>query len=130
MKPSAGSVFVVAVIILGLGVLAGGQIWVYTGSEVWGWTTGLMAAGVAGLGWRALARRATAVRGIRFLGESQEGLDESDFSEVEETDGIQRKRAKIERDLEISPQRVADSVRSMLVKGSGEVRAKRGSRRG
>lgn len=130
MKPSAGSVFVVAVIILGLGVLAGGQIWVNTGSEIWGWTTGLMAAGVAGLGWRALARRATAVRGIRFLGESQEGLDESDFSEVEETDDIQRKRAKIERDLEISPRRVADSVRSMLVKGSGEVRAKRGSRRG
>lgn len=79
-------VFVVAVIILGIGVLTGGQVWVHTGSEIWGWMTGLIASGTAVVGWRAFAKRAVAATGVRFLGESQEGLDESEFSEIEEAD--------------------------------------------
>ena len=64
----------------------GGRVWAYTASEVLGWTAGLIAAGVAGLGWRALARRAAAATDVRFPGESQVGLDESEFFEIEETD--------------------------------------------
>lgn len=131
VKLSAGSRFVVAVIILGSGVLAGGQVWLHTDSNILGWMTGVVAIGVAGLGWRAFARRATAAMEVRFLGESQAGLDESEFSEFEEeTDVMAVRRSKIEQDLESSPQKVADSIRSMLVKGGGQMPAKRGTRRG
>ena len=123
-------VFAVAVILVGLGVLVGGQVWVYTSSEIWGWLAGLVAAGVSGTGWCAFTRRAAAATDVRFLGESQQGLDESEYSEIEETDVLDGKRVKIEQDIERSPQHVADSIRSML-EGSGSIgRTKRGSRRG
>ena len=86
MRLSAGSQVVVAVIFLGLGVVAGGRVWTYTDSEVLGWAAGLIPVGVAGLGWRASARRAAAATDVSFPGESQVGLDESEFSEIEETD--------------------------------------------
>ena len=130
MNFSAGSLFVGTVIILGLGVLAAGQVWVYTGSEILGCLAGVIAAALVGFGWRAFARRATAATEVRFLGESQPGLDESEFSEFEEeTDVMAVRRSKIEKDIESSPQKVADSIRSMLVKGGGQTRARRERRR-
>ena len=118
----------IGVLTLGLGVLAGGQVWAYSGSSVWGWGSGLAAAGLIGLGWRAFLKRAARSRRIRFLGESQEGVDESEFSEISRVDEA---RAKIEKDLEQRPQKVADSIRALLVRSEGEGEpGDRGSTRG
>jgi hypothetical protein len=82
VKLSAGSEFVV---FLGLGVVGGGRVRAYTDSEVW---VGRRASSPesrasGGVPWREQPPAAT---DVRFPGESQVGLDGSEFSEIEETD--------------------------------------------
>ena len=107
----------IGVLTLGLGALVGGQIWAYTGSVLWGWVGGIASACLVALAWRAFFKRAASARSVRFLGEMADGpLDESEFIETRESDET---RTKLERDAGVRPDKVADSIRSMLVRGAG-----------
>ena len=117
LRISAGLVFMIGVLTLGLGALAGGQIWANTGSLPWGWVGGIASACLVALAWRAFFNRAASARSVRFLGEMAHGpLDESEFVETREGDET---KAKLERDVELRPDKVADSIRAMLVRDAG-----------
>ena len=114
----------IGVLTLGLGALVGGQIWAYTGSVPWGWAGGIASACLVALAWRAFVNRARSARSVCFLGEMADGpMDESEFVETREGDET---KAKLERDAELRPAKVADSIRAMLVRNAGGEGEKRG----
>ena len=112
MKLPKGSMVIVGFLIAGLAVLAGGEIWMITGSLLFG----LMVSGVVGafLVWfiRGLIYPSRVRR--RFLGEVHEGISEDDFRHPVNAADIARER--VERKVKTQPRDIAGSVRSMLVK--------------
>ena len=112
VRLSAGVVFMLGALILGLAALAGGQAWVLSGS--------LAAAAAVGAGavlalagvLRWFLRRARANIQVRFLGERMSGVNEGEFHEVDDSGA--EVRAALARDVRRRPERVAGSVRSML----------------
>lgn len=113
MKLSAGVVFMVVILFVGLAALSGGEVWVRSGSVAMAAVAGLAVLGILIVLFRLFLRRAGAELRVRFLGEAASGLDESEFTEVAE--GAEAARLEIERGVQHRPDRVADSIRSLLV---------------
>jgi hypothetical protein len=65
LKLTAGSVFILGTLFLGVGGLIAGEIWVYSGS-LW------LAIALLVIGLRAFLKRAAASLNVCFLGESTE----------------------------------------------------------
>ena len=115
MSSSPGMIFMLAVLIVGFGVLAGGYVWVYAGLPWLGVIAGIAGAGFLAFALSAFAKRASAERRVRFLGESSD-LDENDFVDVVAMDD-DGPRAQIEKDVQRRPERVAGSIQSILARG-------------
>jgi len=116
MKLSAGVLFMVAVLLGGAASLAGGQVWVLTGSLAVAGGAGVLALVGLALAFRLFLRRARAQLRVRFLGEAAEGPNEAEFVEVSEAAAAAR--GEIERGVRHRPERVAGSIRTLLGKGA------------
>jgi hypothetical protein len=116
MKTSPGLLFLSSLLVLMVATLVGGQVWALTGLVPLGLGTGLIAAGLLGAGVRLLLRRLTPGR-RRFFGEYQGAVEEGDFSDVAQVVSEAGPRGKIRHGVEERPDRVAGSVRSLLVDG-------------
>ena len=113
MKLTAGSVFILALLLIGGAGLIAGQTWAYTGSLLLGCVTGGVGFLLLLAGLRAFLKRAGAARSVRFLGEVKEdGLDVDDFLEFfEENDGPKQ---RVEKDVKERPDEMARSISTML----------------
>ena len=101
--------FLLGLMVLGLAVLAGGQVWVVTGSIISAWFVG--AAVFLLLAW--LVRGLTKKKRVDSLvGEVQEDLDESEFTTFVPDQNISQDRAR--KQVLRQPERAAHSIRSML----------------
>ena len=105
----------VAVLLIGLASLAGGQVWVLSGSLALAALAGGILLAALTVAFRLFLRRAGADLRVRFLGEAAAGLDEADFVEV--ADGAEAAKMEIERGVRQRPERVAGSIRTLLMKG-------------
>lgn len=105
----------VAAFLIGVAALAGGQVWVLSGSLALAGLAGVAVLAGLTVAFRLFLRRAGANLGVRFLGEAAGGLDEGDFVEV--ADAAEAAKLEIERGVRHRPERVAGSVRTLLVKG-------------
>jgi ABC-type phosphate transport system auxiliary subunit len=94
--------------------LIGGQVWAVTGLPWVGGGAGTIALVVLIAFGRRLAAR---YRGVRFLGESRTGVDEEELVRV--NNGEREPRTRIQRQGQRAPERVAGSIRALLVQ-SGE----------
>ena len=123
MKLTAGSVFILGVLLIGGSGLVGGQVWVYSGSI-------LLASVVSGVtlvalvvALRAFLRRASASLRVRFLGEAGDAVDTREFvEEVTEEDLL---KARIEKDAQQRPDEIARSISTLL--GTKGQKQKKGS---
>lgn len=111
MRASAGLIFMLGVLAIGLSILAGGQLWALSGSLVVGGLAGVGSLLLLVLAMRWFVRRTRANLRIRFLGERRDGPDLDDFTEAATDDAP---REAIARDADDQPGRVAASVRSLL----------------
>ena len=111
MRLSAGLIFMLSILAIGLSILAGGQLWAISGSLVLGGVGSAGALLLLILGMRWFLRRARSDLRIRLLGEPRENPDMGDFIEVAADDTL---RETIARDVDNRPDRVAASVRSLL----------------
>jgi hypothetical protein len=97
------------ILIVGLAVLAGGQVWALKGSLLLGGlASGLVLGGLAWL-CRGLLRRE---RGVRFIGEVGQRIHEADFTQQVREKGVQK--ARVQKQVHKAPGRVAGSIRAML----------------
>jgi len=108
VKALDGMTVMLGFLALGLGVMAGGPVWVSTGSLLLGGVTGVVVVVFLGCFCRVLGRRR---RNFRVLGEVGEELVEEDFTLVGDQD---MPRERVQQEVRRRPERVADSIRSML----------------
>ena len=111
MRTSAGLIFMLGVLAIGLSILAGGQLWALSGSLVVGGLAGVGSLFLLALAMRWLLGRARANLQISLLGERRDGPDLGDFTEAATDDTL---RETIARGVDDQPDRVAASVRSLL----------------
>jgi len=119
MKLSAGVLFMLVALLIGVAALAGGEVWVLSGSVALAWIVGACVLAVLATGFRLFLRRANANLSVRFLGEASAGVDEADFTAVSEA--AAEARHEIERGVRRRPDKVAGSIRTMLGKGGSRV---------
>lgn len=82
--------------VAGLSVLAGGQVWVFTGSTPLAIASGsLVMVGLAWCYWRYFRNR----RGARFVGEVHQQVDESEFTVLAPGQFDARERMQANADL-------------------------------
>ncbi|MFA6109345.1 MAG: hypothetical protein WDA75_11310 [Candidatus Latescibacterota bacterium] len=124
MKGRGATRGLVAALGIGAAVLVGGQVWAVTGLS---WAGGSVGVGVLILFAAACRRLATRYRGIRFLGESRGGVDEEGLIRVSSAE--REPKARVQRQGQVAPERLAGSIRALLVQpdGAGPGR-KRGAR--
>ena len=112
MKLTAGSVFILALLLVGGAGLIAGQTWAYTGSLLLACVSGAVGFLLLLAGLRAFLKRAAVARSVRFLGELKDGLDADDFVEVvEESEGT---KVRVEKGVKERPDEMARSISSML----------------
>ena len=113
--------FLLVLMVGGLAFLAGVQVWAFTGSIPLAMGYGFFIMAV--LGW--LYRRYFRRRGVRFVGEVHQEVDEANFTTVvkDEFDA----RARVQQRVQGKSAQVANTIRSMLVEDvSGQRRVKGG----
>lgn len=114
MKAPPGLSFTLAALVLLCASLGAGQVWAMTGSTGLGLATGAALGLGLGAAVRPLLRRVGI--GRRVLGEYRGALDEDEFVEVvEEAGAAAGPRGAIQRGVSERPERVASSIRSLLV---------------
>ncbi len=103
--------FLIALLIGGLALLAGGQVWALTGSLHWAILVGLGVFSLLGWGyWRFLRVR----QGVHIVAEVHSSIRESDFTElVAEQNEV---RTRVQKLTSQQAARTAHTVRSMLRK--------------
>ena len=111
MRTTPGMIFLLGLFVAGVGLLAGGQIWAYTGLLWFGALIGVLVSLLLTVALRALAKRVKLGGNVNLVGELQ-GLDERDFVDV--VSQKENSRASIEKEVETRPDNVADSIRTML----------------
>jgi hypothetical protein len=101
--------FLLGLMVLGLAVLAGGQVWAVTGSTTSAWLVG----GVVFVLLAWLVRGLTKKKRVdRLVGEVQEGLDESEFTTLVPGQNISQDR--VQKQVLRQSEQAAYSIRSML----------------
>ena len=107
--------FLVVLLIAGLALLAGGQVWALTGSMHWAILVGIGVFSLLGLGyWRFLRVR----QGMRIVAEVHSGIRESDFTELVPEENEVRTRVKGATSEQSA--HAAHTLRSMLRKQGGD----------
>lgn len=124
MKTPPGLLFLVALLVLLAAALVGGQVWAITGSTPLGAAAGLAVGAVLGVLARPVLRRLTPGR-RQFLGEYRGTVDDGEFAAVADVLVDGTTRGKIKHGVDERPERVAESVRSLLSHGP----RRQGSRR-
>ncbi|HIL11342.1 MAG TPA: hypothetical protein EYG11_21840 [Candidatus Latescibacteria bacterium] len=103
--------FLFGLMVLGLAVLAGGQVWAVTGSI----TSAVLAGGAIFVLLAWLVRGLTKKRRVDCLvGEVQEGLDESEFTTL--VPGQKISQDRVQKQVLRQSEQAAHSIRSMLQK--------------
>ena len=113
MKLSAGLVFMVSALLLGVAALVGGQLWALTGSTPLAWCAGAVSLALLTIAAEALRRTCATRRSVRFLGELK-AFDRDDFVDAVRLDADDGPRSRIEDKVQEKPERVAGSIRSLL----------------
>ena len=102
-------IFLTGLMIIGLAVLAGGQVWLETGLTYLAWGTGIVVFSF--LVW--LARKWNQIKSNpRFLGEIQERLNEDEFRTL--ISGRDTSRDEIKKKARQHSAKTANSIRSIL----------------
>jgi hypothetical protein len=124
MKIAPGLLLAIALLVLLAAILVGGQVWVLTGSTPLGIGAIVFVGGFLAIGALPLARRLTPT-GNQFLGEYHGPLKEGDFADVAQVVSEAGAKGKIRQGVDERPERVAESVRSLLAgRGKGKNRTK------
>lgn len=113
VKPTAGLVFMIGVLLLGAAGLVGGQLWALTGSVLLACAAGVLCLALFAMATRSFLRRIMIGRNIRFLGELK-AFDKADFVNAVTLDGEDAGRSRIEQKVQDTPEQVAGSIRSLL----------------
>ena len=112
MKPTAGLVLMIGVLLVGAAALVGSQVWAFSGSAALAYSAGVLSLALLFIITRSLLRRLMIGRSVRFLGELK-AFDKSDFVDaVALSDDTGRSR--IEDKVQQKPEQVAGSIRSLL----------------
>lgn len=111
MRRINGLTILLGFLVGGFGVLGGGYAWALSGSLELGVLVGGGVSVGMGLVLRALGRRH---KSCRFMGEVRQGVVEEDFTDL--VDGEASFPSRVQRQGRQRPERVADSIRYMLVK--------------
>lgn len=111
--------FLLVLFVGGLAVLAGGQVWAFTGSIPLALGCGFFVMAILGWAYRRYFRR----RGVRFVGEVHQEVDEGDFT-VLVADPFET-RERIQKQTQGKSARAANTIRAMMVDDiSGKRRVK------
>ena len=112
MKPTAGLVFMIGVLLVGVAARVGSQVWAFTGSAVMTYGAGALSLALLFVAVRSLSRRLMIGRNVRFLGELK-SFDKGDFVDAVTLDE-ETGRSRIEDKAQQTPEQVAGSIRSLL----------------
>ena len=108
-------IFLMGLMIIGLAVLAGGQVWLETGLTYLAWGTGIVV--FTFLVW--LVRKSNQIKSSsHFLGETQEHLNEDEFRTL--VSGRDTPREEIKRKARQNSAKTANSIRSILKEAESE----------
>ena len=108
-------IFLTGLMIIGLAVLAGGQVWLETGLTYLAWGTGIVVFSI--LVW--LARKWNQIKSNpRLLGEIQERLNEYEFRTL--ISGRDTSRDEIKKKARQHSAKTANSIRSILKDAKSE----------
>ncbi len=112
-------VFLWVLLVGGLAILAGGQVWAITGSMPLALGCGFFVMAILAWAYRRYFRPS----GVRFVGEVHQEVDEADFTEVI-ADAFEV-RERVQKQVQGKSARVANTLRSMMVDDvSGKRRVK------
>ena len=103
-------IFLLGLMVLGLAVLAGGQIWAISGSTSLAWTAGLLVFIL--LTW-LVRGRSKRRRGTSFFGEVEEHIEEGEFSTLVPGQN-NHQRERVQKQVMSQAAQAAHSIRSML----------------
>ena len=106
-------IFLLGLMIIGLAVLAGGQVWAFTGNTTLAWAASILVFVL--LTWlvRGLSKKNKG--GNRFVGEVEEHIEEGEFTTlVPGNNGQQQER--LQKRVRDQSQQAAYTIRSMLRK--------------
>ena len=108
-------IFLMGLMLIGLTVLAGGQIWLETGLTYLAWGTGIIVFSFL----VCLVRKCNQIKSSpRFLGEIQERLNEDEFGTL--VSGRDTSREEIKRKARQHSSKTANSIRSILKEAKSE----------
>ena len=101
--------FLLVMLVGGLAILAGGQVWAFTGSIPLALGCGFFVMAILGWTYRRYFRR----RGVSFVGEVHQEVDEADFTAVV-ADSFEA-RERVQKQVQGKSARVAHTIRSMMI---------------
>ena len=104
-------IFLLGLMIIGLAVLAGGQVWAFTGNTTLAWVAGVLLFAL--LTWlvRGLSKKNKG--GNRFVGEVEEHIEEGEFTTLLPVNNDQQQE-RLQKRVRDQSQQAAYTIRSML----------------
>ena len=104
-------IYLLGLMIIGLAVLAGGQVWAFTGNTTLAWVAGIPVFVL--LTWlvRGLSKKNKG--GNRFVGEVEERIEEGEFTTLLPVNNDQQQE-RLQKRVRDQSQQAAYTIRSML----------------
>ena len=104
-------IFLLGLMIIGLAVLAGGQVWAFTGNTMLAWVAGVLLFVL--LTWlvRGLSKKNKG--GNRFVGEVEEHIEEGEFMTLV-PGNYDQQQERLQKRVRYQSQQAAYTIRSML----------------
>ena len=110
IKSEVFMIFLLGLMVFGLAVLAGGQVWAITGSVALAGIAGVLVFSL--LAWLARGLSKQAKKVDRLVGEVQEDFDEGEFTTL--VPGQQTQREQVQKQVLGQTEQAAYSIRAML----------------
>ena len=104
-------IFLLGLMIIGLAVLAGGQLWAFTGNTTLAWVAGVLVFVL--LTWLVRGLSQKNKGGTRFVGEIEEHIEEGEFKTLVPGNNDQQQE-RFQKRVRDQSQQAAYTIRSML----------------
>ena len=114
MRSHGGVIAMLGTLAAGCGVLAGGYLWVLTGSVLVGVASGFIVSAAASWLFHQLGQRS---RRRRFVGEVRPQLGDEEFTCVD--DGRSGTGTRVQQQVDRNPALAAGSIRQMMARDAG-----------
>lgn len=124
MKTPPGLLFSVILLVVLAAALAGGQVWVITGSTPLGVICAIGTGAGLGLAARPVLRRYSPTRS-QFFGEVRGTLEDGEYDDIGNVLTEAGPRGKVRHGANERPERVAESIRTLLTTGAQKKKERR-----